>query len=651
MRATLSVPIDRLARAGLIALAMGFVAACGGGGGGGSSGGGAAPAVVAAPAPAPVAPPPVVAPVVAPVVVAPVVVPPVPVGVSPNITLALNASRLTGVAPLAVTFDAIGTTASTTSLPFHEIRYSWNFGETANNSAYNATWAYGTRPGANSKDVAFGPVAAHVFETPGTYTVSLTGFDGTNTSTRTATVTVTDPNTVFANNTIYISQSGVPVPGQNGVPLGATVQQVTNWNTVQTLAQTYKRILLRRGDTWTATAGVALGASHAGPGLIGAYGSGNKPVVSASSGMTHIAINAGANDWRVVDLFFTGASQAERTWSKGIVTQGAVNALFLRTDVRWAWTLSSLENSDGVYLVDSVLGLVSDQGASRGYANWTANVSRIAFLGTRLHGSDAHTIRWQGVDAAVFSNCTVDTPKGPAAWSMLTIRGKSNDGNNGVWNGLWTENVVVSDTYIASGPPTAYATFSMAPQNNESAERLRNVIVERNHVVSLGSEAMIFAVASGLTVRNNILQSLYGSTLAFNSANTAGSPDSSQSFVYNNTLYKPNTSVSAGYSAINSAARVTGQVIRNNLAYAPGSTSPTMFGGAAVEGVNYAQSNNSNNAQILSNRPWQAATPVTAAEFTPVGSYAIGAGTNVKSWTDFFANPFPSQLQIGAINP
>ena len=646
MRATFSVPIDRIARAGLIALAIGFVAACGGGGGGGGgSSGGAAPAV--ATAPAPVVPPPVVAPVV----VAPVVVPPVPVGVSPNITLALNASRLTGVAPLAITFDAIGTTASSTSLPFHEIKYSWNFGETANNPAYNATWSYGTRPGANSKDVAFGPVAAHVFEAPGTYTVSLTGFDGTNTSTRTATVTVADPNTVFANNTIYISQSGVPVPGQNGVPLGATVQQVTNWNTVQTLAQTYKRILLRRGDTWTATGGVVLGASHAGPGLIGAYGSGNKPVISASAGMTHVSIQSGASDWRVVDLFLTGASQAERTWSKGIVTQGAVNALFLRTDVRWAWNLSSLENSDGVYLVDSVLGLVSDQGADRGYANWTANVSKIAFLGTRLHGSDAHTVRWQGVDTAVFSNSTVDVPKGPASWSMLTIRGKTNSGNNGVWNGLWTENVVVSDTYVAAGPPTAYASFSMGPMNTGSAERLRNVIVERNRVVSLGSEAMFFAVATGLTVRNNILQSLNGSTLAFQAENAAGSPDSSQSFVYSNTLYKPDTSFATGYSAISSVARVTGQVIRNNLAFAPGSTPATMIGGAVVEGVNYTQSNNSSNAQILSTRPWAAATPSAAVDFTPSGSYAVGAGTNLKSWTDYFGNQFPSQLPIGAVNP
>ena len=77
------------------------------------------------------------------------------------ITPVISVSRSTGVAPLAVTFDALGTTApALTSLPFGEIHYGWTFGDPAG----GATWAYGTRPGVNSKNEAIGPVAAHVFE-------------------------------------------------------------------------------------------------------------------------------------------------------------------------------------------------------------------------------------------------------------------------------------------------------------------------------------------------------------------------------------------------------------------------------------------------------------------------------------------------------
>jgi len=570
--------------------------------------------------------------------------------VAPAITPVIAVSRSTGVAPLAVTFDALGTTApALTSLPFSEIYYAWTFGDPAGGAA----WAYGTRPGVNLKNEAIGPVAAHVFETHSAspYTVTCWAFyldsGGTlHSGSSTTSITVTNPDTVFSGtNTICISQNSTPIAGQDGAPAGCAVQQVTSWSAVQGLASTYKRILLKRGDVWPNEGGITIGASQAGPGLIGAYGTGNKPVITNGN------IRIETPDWRVVDLFFTGATQDERTWSSGLNTRpGCVDALFLRTDVRWCFELTSFVGSTGVYLVDGVVGLVSDQANdARGYANWTADVSRIAFLGTRFHGSNAHTVRWQGVDTAVFSNSTVEEPKGPASWSMLTIRGKANSVTTGVWNGLWTENVVVSDTYIASGPPTAYATFSVAPMNAESAERLRNVIVERNHVVSLGSEAMIFAVSTGLTVRNNILQSLNSTALSLFSQSTAGTPDSTQGFIYNNTLYRPNASVWPSSSAIAMQSRVTGQVIRNNIAYAPGSTSPTMFGGAAVEGTNYTQSNNSSNAQVLSNRPWASATPVVAADFTPSASYAVDGGTWVPVYKNYFGTTASGTREIGAI--
>src|SRR6185295_12922369 len=111
-----------------------------------------------------------------------------PVSASAAITPAIVPSRTSGVAPLAVFFDATGTTSTGTTKPFHELGYQWNFGDAA------TTWATTGAP----KNSATGPIAAHVFESPGTYTVTLTVTDGVNNATASATITVSNPNTVFS---------------------------------------------------------------------------------------------------------------------------------------------------------------------------------------------------------------------------------------------------------------------------------------------------------------------------------------------------------------------------------------------------------------------------------------------------------------------
>src|SRR3990172_2937982 len=84
---------------------------------------------------------------------------------SGSITPSLESARTSGVAPLAVFFDATGTTATGTNHPFHELEYRWDFGDLA-----SGNWRTTGLP----KNKAMGPVAAHVFETPGTYPVTLT---------------------------------------------------------------------------------------------------------------------------------------------------------------------------------------------------------------------------------------------------------------------------------------------------------------------------------------------------------------------------------------------------------------------------------------------------------------------------------------------
>ena len=148
--------------------------------------------------------------------------------------------------------------------PFHDLLYSWDFGDP------NAgTWATNGK----SKNTATGAVAAHVYETPGTYNVTLTIKNDTQTQTYNQTITVDDPNTVFAANTVCIAKDNL---NWNGCPSGAS--QVTETGDVATrinaqLTAGKRRILLRRGDSWAVS--IAVGIGGTGPGMrIAGHGGG-----------------------------------------------------------------------------------------------------------------------------------------------------------------------------------------------------------------------------------------------------------------------------------------------------------------------------------------------------------------------------------------
>jgi hypothetical protein len=575
---------------------------------------------------------------------------------APNVIVpVITASRTTGVAPLAITFDALATTAPLlTALTFSEIRYFWRFGDDR-----GTFWMTGANPGGNNKNEAYGPVAKHVFETSGNYTVELVASHINNagqliqTTVSRSDIVVTNADTVFASNTIYISQSGVPVPGVGGVPMGANVQQVTNWTTLQTLAQTYKRILLRRGDTWDINGGITFGASQAGPGIIGAYGTGNKPVISQNIDTVGMTFGDNGDDWRLIDLKVTSNDLAYFPFSRAIMMQHGSDLLLLRTDVEKAGRIlveagtneGYTDLGHGMYIVDSVIGPVG--ATTPAICLYTSSVDRLGVLGCTIIGSKDHGTRWQGTALSVFSN---NTSSGHRDGShCLTIRGKANAADQTTWLGRWTENVVVSDNAI-TGSAGSLAVLRIHPQNNVSAERLRNVLVERNLLTSIASEVMSTSVVSGFTVRNNILRTNHSTAIDVRAESSVGSPPPSQNFFYNNTVYKADVSVVNGLTVLgfvgSAGGGISGVVATNNLAYAPIDTAPVFTNGT---GGQVTLANNSSNAQIKNNRPWASTTPVAAVDYTPSGSYAVDAGAWVPVYDNYFRTVNTLPREIGAI--
>ena len=82
------------------------------------------------------------------------------------------------VAPCAIFFDARGSTDAdlTDRQDFTDLTYTWDFGDPRSGS-----WTHGAQaatPVAHPRNTDSGPVAGHLFEGPGVYTVTLTVFDG-----------------------------------------------------------------------------------------------------------------------------------------------------------------------------------------------------------------------------------------------------------------------------------------------------------------------------------------------------------------------------------------------------------------------------------------------------------------------------------------
>lgn len=99
-----------------------------------------------------------------------------------------------GVAPFAVLFQAPGAivdsaTAGSTK-PFHDYLYQWNFGDPT-----STTWGTSGK----SKNIDTSPIAAHVYETPGLFTATVTKRNASGIlSTNSYVINVEDPNSFFA---------------------------------------------------------------------------------------------------------------------------------------------------------------------------------------------------------------------------------------------------------------------------------------------------------------------------------------------------------------------------------------------------------------------------------------------------------------------
>lgn len=598
------------------------------------------------------------------------------------INLAVICSTQSGVAPLHVQCHTMGTTSSTiaASCPantapvqaFHCTQYSWSFGDSGSGTwGDKATGAAGSISG-QSRNSASGPIAAHVFETGGSYTITATAYDGTTTATGKVAITVIDPDTFYSGtNTICIANGTAPTAGAGGCPAGATVVgSVTDWPTVvSTYVAQNKRVLLKGGDIFTGAATATLTAN--GPLTVGSFPINSTKAILRTTGTTNFSViltatgGTGVSGWRLMDLEIDGQSDGHREFMNGPAGYKFDDLTMLRLyihhiggGIELPCFNSSGKVINGLALVDSTIStLLSGSGESHNHGIKPCGRG-MSILGNLFDGAtqySEHLIRVEYVERGVIAynqlaNGQATNP--PGNKEMIGIRATCSNpavcssgdyfGSAGLaGDGAVSQIIGVNQNLILTN---TYAGLKFGAVVSGDSFRMQNVVVERNyHNGTTGQAHVLDAGLSLVTVRNELVSTAVDNHMTETKIATAGAAATTGVYVFNNSYYNSCSSCNPrGFQA----AVGTSSVVKNLSVYAPSVTSILVIGGAGT----VTPANNSTDGQAKNTISITTAPPTTAANFIPVG-YAIDGGTTVPVWSDFFLAPRTGTYDMGAVNP
>jgi hypothetical protein len=550
-----------------------------------------------------------------------------------------------GGAPLLVHFDATGTTApGLTGHPFHELVYEWDFDDPG-----AGTWTYGVKN--TSKNYAHGPIAGHVYETAGTYNPVLTVRTADGVYVETVDL---DPIVVVAADTLWSGTNTVCInkigdADFTGKPTGAAE---ANYDTVAAalaaITEAGKRLLFKRGSTWTETASNTISGDTV---YLGAYGSGDKPIFAqgANSG---IPIRFAGNDQRICNIAYTvdGATYTGGSCF-GIQSSNIGNLLVYQCDL--TGTGGSGSNAPGGITLSGPTG-IGVFGAYECTSTWVANFCgiqcKLVYLGNNLtdvnDNSGGHSLRWQYWENSVAANNRFG--KGKTNGTTWIVHGY-NVGTGGSRYLVAVDNYVVDSRGGTFTITPQVGWTSAAPEDAGAIEPIYDCLVDSNYFSNesaVAANGNMFSIqAQNVTARNNILNN-YNTTggACINLQWLRNGITCRNIWVYNNTGYiRDGSSTAEFFLRLGSTSGNFHQWgadcwARNNLFRVIGGTSPSTIENSNASNTTATNSNNSTDGQALNTDPgWvnTSGTMSTPEDFMLTGSsYAIGAGTTVPVYDD-----------------
>src|SRR5688572_18122901 len=397
--------------------------------------------------------------------------------------------------------------------------------------------------------------------------------------------------------------------------------------------------------------------TFAGPGILGAFGSGAKPLLRLTSATGNIfQIGSGGTpgqfaDFRFMDLEVDGDGYLRRVFQ----AEGTVqNITFLRLDVHDASTFIQMAEStltyynsngqpghtphSGIAIVETIFDHLIGTGSGQNVAYLAEQ--KFTFLGNVWNDSmlGEHMVRMPVCKRAIIAHSRLTNS--PGIRHLLKIHAPPAAGANYLPPEEWTsDHIVIADNYFSAQENDWLV--SIGPQNDRSDERVLNVILDRNTAVFGAETQLAFQLStSETTVRNNaIILSGYpepGRAVSIDHRGVEPVPTNNR--VYNNSAFH----ASGPFTFLGVAGNAVNTTVRNNLIKGEGAT--VMISGG---GMNLQQSNN-----VLTATPgWVSSAPVSGADFalTP-GSVAIDAGATVPVFTDQVdaSRPLGAAWDLGA---
>lgn len=387
-------------------------------------------------------------------------------------TARLQASQTTGVAPLAVFFDATGTTDSSSSVnTFRQLGYRFEFGDSA-----SGQWS---TDGKSKNEQIGGPLAAHVFERAGTYTVRVTSKDASGASSEASvTITVEAPETAFSGTrTVCLSRGS----DFTGCPTGATrTASATSWPRFQS----GYRYLLRRGDDFSSLSNLTFGSSTGGlqNAQLGAFGSGAKPIVN------EVRIDSGdlPESWHsrvvVMDLDASNIVQNRNGSNllilRNTIVRGGAITIAYAFDYYLGQATTQWRHPDGIFLVENKVDPNFQDGVS-------GNAMRFVLMGNEVDRTEQHNVRmWQGYKIFVAHNVLTGR-SGDSSRHALKIHSAgvgevSATVQPGGSSGQRSAQAVIVDNQIGSASSNINWLVAVAPQSSRYLEGLEDFIIEDN---------------------------------------------------------------------------------------------------------------------------------------------------------------------------
>lgn len=460
-----------------------------------------------------------------------------PNGTLPQVVTVLNAhgwgqtvtsgGTITGPAPLAIHFDAIGTQGVPATDIFREHGYHFNFGDSE-----AGNWTHSGEPRVS---YIGGPVTAHNYLTPGTYTAKVRSQDAdASYDDAQVTIVVQDPDVVYANTaTVCLHWGGAA----SGGPSGCSYRDVSTLGWPTWAADT--RYLLNRGDAFApASANITINVSGV---MLGYYGSGANPTISGNIIVASESAPTSA-DFKVRKVSIShidAAAGSVKTFASQMSVEslsfydcnGAIDfAVGSNLTARWNSRVTDGSNEShhyacrGFFLFECTDSFVGTTG--NGSMVFPHFAEKVAFIGNTLtYGGTAagteHVIRTDTCYKMAIQHNHTKSPGGPLTGAVskhhITTRGKgrmdwnisiANMASGGAISGE-CRYVVIGYNKVGELNEANAWKFSIHPTSEDSNEQISDVICEANtfYDSTAGQVSRLDIQHAGmrLTNRNNTL--------------------------------------------------------------------------------------------------------------------------------------------------